>query len=75
MVCPMYVRCGCRPELVLIPPITGWVVVFFLFWGLCFSHLCLCFELGEKGFGCTGLCFWMIGFFGFTTTTTSSSSA
>lgn len=56
MVCPMYVRCGCRPELVLIPPVTGWdVFFFFLFWGLCFSHLCLClclcFELGERGLG------------------------
>jgi hypothetical protein len=58
MVCPpMYVRCGCRPDLVLIPSVTGWDVFFsfFLFGGLCFSHLCLClclcFELGERGLG------------------------
>jgi hypothetical protein len=33
MVCPVYVRCGCRPELVLIPPVTGWDAFFFFFGG------------------------------------------
>jgi len=43
MVCPMYVRCGCRPDLVLIPPVTGWDVFLSSFLGVVFLSLVFVF--------------------------------
>jgi len=43
MVCPMYVRCGCRPDLVLIPSVTGLGCFLFSFLGVVFLSLVFVF--------------------------------